>query len=99
MSSTESLAKFIREDKLLVDLASIQASLDAINSRLDRIESASVNSHSTIQNPQLTHPSLEKFSIAEAIADQIFAGKEKACTFEPDGKPCDHCSMCSSRGF
>jgi len=31
----------------------------------------------------------------------IFAGvhKEKACTFEPNGKPCDHCAMCSSRGF
>jgi hypothetical protein len=76
------------------NLDSIQASLDAINSRLDRLESASAN-------PQSAHPSLEKFSIAEAIADQIFSGvnKEKACTFEPNGKPCDHCSMCNSRGF
>lgn len=75
-------------------LASIEASLDAINLRLDRLEYA-------LANPQLQHPSLEKFSIAEAIVDQIFAGvnKEKACTFEPNGKPCDHCSMCSSRGF
>lgn len=81
-------------------LASIQVSLDAVNSRLDRLEFASANPQSAILNPQLTHPSLEKFSIAEAIADQIFAGanKEKACTFEP-GKPCDHCSMCNSRGF
>jgi hypothetical protein len=23
---------------------------------------------------------------------------EKACQFEP-GRPCDHCSMCNSRGF
>jgi hypothetical protein len=78
--------------------SSIQASLDAINSRLDRLESAS---QSVIPSPEINHPSLEKFSIAEAIADQIFAGvsKEKACTFEPNGKPCDHCSMCSSRGF
>lgn len=78
-------------------LASIQASLDAIILRLDRLESVSQNA---VQNLPSTHPSLEKFSIAEAIADQIFAGvsKEKACTFEP-GKPCDHCSMCSSRGF
>ncbi len=82
-------------------LASIQASLNAINLRLDRLEIASVNPQSAILNPQLPHPSLEKFSIAEAIADQIFAGvnKEKACSFEPNGKPCDHCSMCNSRGF
>ena len=25
--------------------------------------------------------------------------KEKTCTIEPGGKPCDHCAMCSSRGF
>jgi hypothetical protein len=83
------------------DLASIRESLDAINKRLDNLESASVNPQSEIRTPQSTHPSLEKFSIAEAIADQIFAGvkKEKACTFEPTAKPCDHCSMCSSRGF
>ena len=37
---------------------------------------------------------------AEAIVDSLFDhhSKEKACTFEPS-KPCDHCSMCSSRGF
>lgn len=59
------------------------------------------NPQSEIRNPQLSHPSLEKFDVAEAIADEIFAGlqKEKACTFEPNGKPCDHCAMCSSRGF
>ena len=48
-----------------------------------------------------THPSIDKFTIAEAIADRIFSGveSEKACAFEPNGKPCDHCSMCNSRGF
>lgn len=48
----------------------------------------------------LTHPSLDKMRVAEAIADSIFDSKlkEKACQFEPD-KPCDHCSMCNSRGF
>ena len=24
---------------------------------------------------------------------------EKTCSVEPGGKPCDHCAMCSSRGF
>jgi hypothetical protein len=83
------------------DLASIRATLDAIHLRLERLEATSENPQSAFSNPQSKHPSLDKFSIAEAIADQIFAGvsKEKACTFEPNGKPCDHCSMCNSRGF
>jgi hypothetical protein len=82
------------------DLGLILAELQRINSRLDKLESSS-NLRSEISNPQLIHPSQERFEIAEAIADAIFDGvhKEKACTFEPNAKPCDHCSMCSSRGF
>lgn len=47
------------------------------------------------------HPSMERFDINEAIVDELveFFQKEKACSFEPNGKPCDHCAMCSSRGF
>ena len=47
------------------------------------------------------HPSQERFNINEAIVDELveFFEKEKACSFEPNGKPCDHCAMCSSRGF
>lgn len=83
-------------DKSLI--VSIQASLDAIKHRLDRLESAS---ETKIPGAEINHPSLDKFAIAEAIADQIFAGagKEKACTYEPTPRPCDHCSMCNSRGF
>ena len=81
------------------DLAALTASIEKLNSRLDRLEAAS---QTTVPTPatQFAHPSTQKFSIAEAIADQIFdgLGKEKACQFEPS-KPCDHCSMCSSRGF
>lgn len=82
------------------DLSSIQASLDSINARLDKLEAKQNVPQLTTSNPHLSHPSLDKFSIAEAIADWIFAskGEEKACTLEPS-KPCDHCSMCSSRGF
>lgn len=45
------------------------------------------------------HPSQQQF--IELLADQIIAGmtKEKPCPYEPDAKPCDHCSMCNSRGF
>ena len=100
---SEVLAKRIAElldaERPTVDLSAIQASLDVINARLDKLESAQKTAQSTLARPE--HPSLDKLSIAEAIADQIFAGagKEKACSFEPNGKPCDHCSMCNSRGF
>ena len=106
MSSTEALSKKIAElldsERPTVDLSAIQASLDSINIRLEKLETVgSNNPHSALRTPQSHHPSLDKLAIAEAIADQIFggAGKEKACTFEPNGKPCDHCSMCNSRGF
>ena len=106
MSSTDSLAKKIAElleaERSTTDLSSIHASLEAINKRLEKLEVTSDGiSQSASRIPQSFHPSLDKFAIAEAVADQVFAGKggEKACTFEPNGKPCDHCSMCSSRGF
>jgi hypothetical protein len=81
------------------DLNSIQKNLDAINARLDRLESSSVVSNFKTQVSTPTHPSQERFAIAEAIVDSLFEQKEKACRFEPNGKPCDHCSMCNSRGF
>lgn len=77
-------------------VAALFAAIEKINHRLDKLENTDV----AIGDPQLTHPSLDKLNIAEAIADSIFGSqyKEKACTFEPS-KPCDHCSMCNSRGF
>ncbi len=88
------------ENNTPLDLANIFASLERIRHRLDKLESG-VDLRSEISNPRLTHPSQQKFTIAEAIADAIFDGveKKKACTFEPNGKPCDHCAMCSSLGF
>ena len=105
MSSTEKalaekIARLLESDGQTPDLAKLYASIEKLNHRLDKLESA-INPQSTIRNPQSKHPSLEKFDVAEAVADEIFVGlqKEKACTFEPNGKPCDHCSMCNSRGF
>ena len=104
MNKTESLAQKIAQileaERPSADLSSIQASLDSINARLEKLEAGRNSPQSAVRTLQLSHPSLDKFAIAEAIADQIFAakGNEKACTFEPS-KPCDHCSMCSSRGF
>jgi len=47
------------------------------------------------------HPSLDRFGVDEATVSELvdFTQNEKACSLEPGGKPCDHCAMCSSRGF
>lgn len=81
-------------------LGVVIANLEKINERLDKLEARIAHDVALVETlPQ--HPSQDKFAIAEAIADQIFAGagKEKACTYEPTPRPCDHCSMCNSRGF
>ena len=52
-------------------------------------------------NASLSHPSLEKFGVEEAVVSELvdYFEKEKTCSVEPGGKPCDHCAMCSTRGF
>jgi hypothetical protein len=46
------------------------------------------------------HPSEERFGIDEAVSELVeFFEREKVCNVEPGGKPCDHCGMCSARGF
>jgi hypothetical protein len=52
-------------------------------------------------NSSYSHPSQEKFGVEEATVSELvdFFQKEKTCSVEPGGKPCDHCAMCSSRGF
>ena len=48
-----------------------------------------------------SHPSQERFGVEEAAVSELvdFFEGEKKCELEPGGKPCDHCSMCSTRGF
>jgi hypothetical protein len=96
----ERIARILETEPQSPEIASIYATLEKINHRLDKIEQVMTAAQPTPTNYLRAHPSLDKLSIAEAIADEIFAGieKEKACQFEP-GKPCDHCSMCNSRGF
>jgi hypothetical protein len=52
-------------------------------------------------NASISHPSQEKFGVEEAVISELvdFFEKEKICSVEPGAKPCDHCAMCSSRGF
>jgi hypothetical protein len=47
------------------------------------------------------HPSQERFGVEEAAVSELvdYFEREKTCNLEPGGKPCDHCAMCSSRGF
>ncbi len=79
------------------ELTLVFAEIKKIGQRLDQLENANSQLRVSVTP---AHPSLDKLNIAEAIADSIFGSqaKEKACTFEPS-KPCDHCSMCNSRGF
>ena len=85
------------------DFSFVHASLEKINDRLDKIESQISFENSTFktQNPKFNHPSQDKFENLEELTNQIADSlqSEKACTFEPNGKPCDHCAMCNSRGF
>jgi hypothetical protein len=51
--------------------------------------------------PATAHPSQERFGVEEAAVSELvdYFEREKTCNLEPGGKPCDHCAMCSSRGF
>jgi len=107
MASTENqklaerLIKILESGTNNPELASLFASIEKINHRLDKLENAQQASPTLSTGHISNHPSLQRFDIAEAIADAVFDAKsnEKTCTFEPNGRPCDHCSMCSSRGF
>lgn len=79
------------------EVSLLRENIAQLNSRIQQLESQIIP-QSAISN--LQHPSLEKFNVAEAVVDELvsFFEEEKACMFEPN-KPCDKCSMCSSRGF
>ena len=114
-SLAEKIARLIEAETSQPDLSAVVASIDKISKRLDRMEAALSEHKSPTPDPQsqisnsefqishspAVHPSQARFTLAEAIADVIIDAKtkEKACSFEPNGKPCDHCGMCSSRGF
>lgn len=84
----------------VVDLSSIALSIDEIKRRLYKIE-AKISQPDKLQTQEKPHHSIDRFTVIEGIADEIAVSlnNEKACSFEPNDRPCDHCSMCSSRGF
>jgi hypothetical protein len=91
------------------ELAAMRATLNELQNRLIQIESkvsASGPMTQRVQSPWLgsmnaSHPSMERFGVEEATVSELvdYFQNEKACSLEPGGKPCDHCAMCSSRGF
>ena len=85
------------------DFSALHSTLEKINQRLDTIESqiTAQNPKSQILNPKSNHASQDKFLNLGELADEIINSmqNEKACPYEPTGKPCDHCAMCNSRGF
>ena len=94
----EKIAKLLQAETQTNDLASLYASVEKINHRLDKLERSETMPQSASGVSQSNHPSQDRVAIAEAIVDSLFEAKEKACMFETS-KPCDHCSMCNSRGF
>ena len=80
------------------ELAALRATLNDMQNRLTQIEAK-------VSVPQLhspwSHPSMDRFRVEEATVSELvdFFQNEKQCSIEPGGKPCDHCAMCSSRGF
>lgn len=90
------------------ELAAMRAALNELQNRLTQIESkarfepAAPRTHSPwLAGVNASHPSLERFGVEEATVSELvdFFQNEKTCSVEPGGKPCDHCAMCSSRGF
>ncbi|HKC64831.1 MAG TPA: hypothetical protein VKB86_14405 [Pyrinomonadaceae bacterium] len=81
------------------------------NARANEQERTDSQSHSPsvgVRSPWLSgmyvpaaHPSQERFGVEEAAVSELvdFFESEKKCELDPSGKPCDHCAMCSSRGF
>src|SRR5215207_5164210 len=80
------------------ELAAVRETLNELQNRLVQIE-AKVGSAPRVHSPW--HPSMDRFGVEEATVSELvdFFQNEKQCSMEPGGKPCDHCAMCSSRGF
>jgi hypothetical protein len=99
-SLAEKISKLIESESRSSEVATLFAAVERLERRLERLETTvPVTDKRGIEPP--IHPSRDRFTIAEAIADAVFDGvsNDKTCTFEPNGRSCDHCAMCSSRGF
>lgn len=83
-------------------LPTVLAKLDDVTNRLASVESELRERRErkfAASSITLSHPSQQIFEIPAASEQFLPNTKIKACTFEPNGKPCDDCAMCSARGF
>ncbi len=112
VESQTAVPRSSRAGDISSELAAMRASLGELQNRLIQIESkvtsgyaggvAAPHMHSPwLVGVNASHPSEERFGVEEATVSELvdYFQKEKTCTVEPGGKPCDHCAMCSSRGF
>ncbi len=111
VSSQPGPARPTSSGDLAAELAAMRASLGELQNRLVQIESKVSGGYTsnvatpTMHSPWLAgvnaHPSEERFGVDEATITQLVDHfqNEKTCSMEPGNKPCDHCAMCSSRGF
>ena len=115
VSSSTSAPRESADTNLSSELAAMRVSLSELQNRLIQIESkvrsGNANYTTSVATPQMhspwlagvnaSHPSQERFGVEEATVSELvdYFQNEKACSMEPGGKPCDHCAMCSSRGF
>jgi hypothetical protein len=93
-------------DQLQQKLVQIEAKVGSGNAAPHVVASGAAPAAPRVHSPWLAgvnadHPSAERFGVEEATVSELvdFFQNEKACSLEPGGKPCDHCAMCSSRGF
>lgn len=110
--ATESSDVKLNED-IAATLTSLNTNLHKIERRLARLEAnhihdenrapandISVDARRRNGNAAIVHPSMERFGVGEAVSELVdHFEREKTCDLDPTGKPCDHCAMCSSRGF
>jgi len=115
VSSPPEAARESTSNDISTELRNLRTSLGELQDRLIQIESKvrAGNSayFSSVATPQMhspwlagvnvSHPSQERFGVEEATVSELvdYFQNEKTCSVEPGGKPCDHCAMCSSRGF
>ena len=83
--------------------ARTEASTPAQSSRAEKAFVPSTHSPwlAGVNPPPISHASEERFGVEEAVINELvdYFQSEKSCSLDPSGKPCDHCAMCSSRGF
>jgi len=115
VSSPPEAVRESASNDISTELRNLRTSLGELQDRLIQIESKvrAGNSayFSSVATPQMhspwlagvnvSHPSQERFGVEEATVSELvdYFQNEKTCSVEPGGKPCDHCAMCSSRGF